>query len=98
MMNVWFKKDFSYLRDFHLGNISSENYRVFWETFSLLINYTCNGRHGKQLSCIWWSKNSLKEANHDGDFGITLPRRVAGFMELRSTDALRKTGKLWRRL
>lgn len=34
-------------------------------------------------------KNSLKEANHDGDFGITLPE-LRALMELRSTDALRK--------
>ncbi|NP_001095189.1 plasma membrane calcium-transporting ATPase 1 [Oryctolagus cuniculus] len=34
-------------------------------------------------------KNSLKEANHDGDFGITLAA-VRALMELRSTDALRK--------
>ncbi|NP_999517.1 plasma membrane calcium-transporting ATPase 1 [Sus scrofa] len=34
-------------------------------------------------------KNSLKEANHDGDFGITLAD-VRALMELRSTDALRK--------
>ncbi|XP_061061833.1 plasma membrane calcium-transporting ATPase 1 [Eubalaena glacialis] len=34
-------------------------------------------------------KNSLKEANHDGDFGITLAE-LRALMELRSTDALRK--------
>ncbi|CAH7329196.1 plasma membrane calcium-transporting ATPase 1 isoform X2 [Phodopus roborovskii] len=34
-------------------------------------------------------KNSLKEANHDGDFGITLTE-LRALMELRSTDALRK--------
>ncbi|XP_023444977.1 plasma membrane calcium-transporting ATPase 1 isoform X2 [Dasypus novemcinctus] len=34
-------------------------------------------------------KNSLKEANHDGDFGITLAE-LRSLMELRSTDALRK--------
>ncbi|XP_036314560.1 plasma membrane calcium-transporting ATPase 1 isoform X2 [Pipistrellus kuhlii] len=34
-------------------------------------------------------KNSLKEANHDGDFGITLAE-LRVLMDLRSTDALRK--------
>lgn len=34
-------------------------------------------------------KNSLKEANHDGDFGVTLAE-LRALMELRSTDALRK--------
>lgn len=34
-------------------------------------------------------KNSLKEANHDGDFGITLAE-LRALMELRSMDALRK--------
>ncbi|XP_006889566.1 PREDICTED: plasma membrane calcium-transporting ATPase 1 isoform X2 [Elephantulus edwardii] len=34
-------------------------------------------------------KNSLKDANHDGDFGITLAE-LRALMELRSTDALRK--------
>ncbi|KAM5334328.1 plasma membrane calcium-transporting ATPase 1 isoform 1-T2 [Glossophaga mutica] len=34
-------------------------------------------------------KNSLKEVNHDGDFGITLAE-LRALMELRSTDALRK--------
>ncbi|XP_052573991.1 LOW QUALITY PROTEIN: plasma membrane calcium-transporting ATPase 1-like [Peromyscus californicus insignis] len=34
-------------------------------------------------------KNSLKEANHDGDFGITLAE-LRALMELRSTDALQK--------
>uniref|UniRef100_A0A8C8TK57 Plasma membrane calcium-transporting ATPase 1 n=1 Tax=Peromyscus maniculatus bairdii TaxID=230844 RepID=A0A8C8TK57_PERMB len=34
-------------------------------------------------------KNSLKEANHDGDFGITFAE-LRALMELRSTDALRK--------
>ncbi|ERE91796.1 plasma membrane calcium-transporting ATPase 1-like protein [Cricetulus griseus] len=34
-------------------------------------------------------KNSLKEANHDGDFGITLSE-LRSLMELRSTDALQK--------
>ncbi|XP_074082665.1 plasma membrane calcium-transporting ATPase 1 isoform X2 [Macrotis lagotis] len=34
-------------------------------------------------------KNSLKEANYDGDFGITLAE-LRALMELRSTDALRK--------
>ncbi|CAO2581531.1 Plasma membrane calcium-transporting ATPase 1 [Lemmus lemmus] len=34
-------------------------------------------------------KNSLKEANHDGDFGISLAE-LRALMELRSTDALRK--------
>ncbi|XP_021565683.1 plasma membrane calcium-transporting ATPase 1 isoform X3 [Carlito syrichta] len=34
-------------------------------------------------------KNSLREANHDGDFGITLAE-LRALMELRSTDALRK--------
>lgn len=37
---------FSYLKDFHLGNISSEDYSLLGNIF-LLINYTCNGRHGK---------------------------------------------------
>ncbi|XP_060233937.1 plasma membrane calcium-transporting ATPase 1 isoform X3 [Meriones unguiculatus] len=34
-------------------------------------------------------KNSLKEANHDGEFGISLTD-LRALMELRSTDALRK--------
>ncbi|XP_037703036.1 plasma membrane calcium-transporting ATPase 1 isoform X2 [Choloepus didactylus] len=34
-------------------------------------------------------KNSLKEANHGGDFGVTLTE-LRALMELRSTDALRK--------
>lgn len=63
--------------------------KIFWETFSFRKIILVMGDMANNSVLYSGVKNSLKEANHDGDFGITLAE-LRVLMDLRSTDALRK--------